>query len=505
MGSSSSGYEDCTSTGREVSQPVYMFVLATSAHDITTYILSLSALFAYHTEISKANDYLNAQPAMYSKRIRVAKASTNEADGPSSTDQIVEIICHFEVCFKLWMNAELRQGSVIQVDGGPVGAPSLVIEDLFNGGMALDYKGTHGIPVVGWWITPASSLMSLTGHEETRSKTVYDSLLQLDPRKETDFFNVTDRLIIIPGLPAIHEWELSPQPVPFIPPYMAYQIPRVLNMLNHIDQVAFCTTFEIEPISATSITTAFKRPIIPFFIGPAVDTVSPRKLDPELAVTQFLDRAYVQGGAHSVIYVAFGTAVFPLPSTRSHLMAVLDEIPKAGFKFVFTLSSESAGVDQAWMDAHIEAGNAVFPSWVNQTAVLEHPAIHYFLSHGGWNSSTEALVRGVPFIFWPFMANQPTNAIQIANVHDCGFELLQIRTGPAQSTAYRNSAEVKIIGTVDAARKEMKHILELSKGPRGEHQRANVRMLGKVVADSLGRGGSGDVGLENLGKALSLV
>ncbi|GAB1526838.1 hypothetical protein RhiTH_010010 [Rhizoctonia solani] len=297
-------------------------------------------------------------------------------------------------------------------------------------------------------------------------------------------------------------------------------------MLNHIDRVTFCTTFEMarhpspvyektsihahgmltqEPISATSITTAFKRPTTPFFIGPAVDTISPHKPDPELAVTQFLDRAYAQRGAHSVIYVAFGTVFFPPPSTRSHLMAVLDEIPKAGSKFVFTLSSEGAGVDQAWMDAHVEAGNAVFPSWVNRTAVLEHPAIHYFLSHGGWNSSTEALGRGVPFIFWPFMGDQPTNAMQIANVHDCGFELLQIRTGPAQSTAYRNGTEVTIIGTQDAAREEMKHILELSKGPRGEHQRANVRMLGKVVADSLGRGGSGDVGLESFEKALGLV
>jgi hypothetical protein len=80
------------------------------------------------------------------------------------------------------------------------------------------------------------------------------------------------------------------------------------------------------------------------------------------------------------------------------------------------------------MDGHVQAGNAIFPEWTNQTAVLEHPvsssdffvsfvvsyippllsrraispqAIHYFLSHGGWNSSTEAIVRGVPMIFWP--------------------------------------------------------------------------------------------------------
>ncbi|KAF8720317.1 UDP-glucoronosyl and UDP-glucosyl transferase, partial [Rhizoctonia solani] len=472
------------------------------------------ALFAYPTEVSRANKYIGAQPAMYSKRIRIVTASDTETGPPVSTNNVIEMLDHLEVCFNQWIDSEIRQASVTQVDGGPIGEPSLVIEDLFNGGMALECKSKYGIPVVGWWITPASSLMSITGHEQACSKTVYDSLLQLDARKEPDLFtkanelylqNVSDRLVTIPGLPAVHEWELSPQSVPFIPPFIVYLAPRISNMLKHIDQLVFCTTFEIEPISAASISTAFKRPVTPFFIGPAVDLISPRQPDDESAINEFLDRAYSEHGAHSVIYVAFGTAFFPLPSTQPHLMAALDEIPKAGFKFVFALSSESAGVDQAWMDTHVQAGNAIFPKWANQTAVLEHPAIHYFLSHGGWNSSTEALVRGVPFIFWPFMGDQPTNAMQIANVHDCGFELLQIRTGAAQSTAYRNGTEIKILGTQDAAREEMKHILELSKGPRGEHQRANVRMLGKVVADSLGRGGSGDVGLENLGKALSLV
>ncbi|KAG8700938.1 hypothetical protein FRC11_012552 [Ceratobasidium sp. 423] len=157
------------------------------------------------------------------------------------------------------------------------------------------------------------------------------------------------------------------------------------------------------------------------------------------------------------------------------------------------------------MDAHVRAGNAIFPGWTNQTAILEHPAIHYFLSHGGWNSSTEAIVRGVPMIFWPIAGDQPLNAVQITSGHDCGFELLQVRTGPAKSTAYQNGTEVKIVGTEEAVREEMKRVLELSKGPRGEHQRTNTRLLGGIVADSLAPGGSGDIGLERFGQALGLV
>ncbi|CAE6369388.1 unnamed protein product [Rhizoctonia solani] len=491
------------------------------------------SLFVYHTELHKAIKYLSAQPSLYSQRIKVVTASSEEVAPPVDTGNLIEMMCYMQLTFRQWITNELQQPNVVQMEGHPVGAPSLVIEDIFNGGMSLVCKDIHHIPVVGWWLMTASSLMLITGHYGTNLEMgVYDRLSLLDAKAEENFFtkagevylhNVSDRLISIPGLPAHHEWETNPQYLPFVPPFMAYLAPRATNMIKNVGAVVCCTTSEMvfrvysaedtlahsvrvqEPISAASLFTAFKNPITPFFIGPAVDLVSPHQPDPDSPVTQFLDRAYTEKGAHSVVYVAFGTVFFPLPNSMSHLMAALDEIPKAGLRFIFALSSAHAGVDQSWMDSHIKAGNAIFPEWTNQTAVLEHPSIHYFLSHGGWNSSTEALVRGVPMIFWPFIGDQPTNAMQIAGVHDCGFELVQVRTGPAKSTAYRNGAEIEIVGTDEAVRDEMRHVLKLSKGPRGEHQRINIKTLGRVIAESLGPGGSGDVGLENFGNAWGLL
>ncbi|GAB1526834.1 hypothetical protein RhiTH_010006 [Rhizoctonia solani] len=428
------------------------------------------ALFVYHTEVSKANKYLDTQPPLYSQRIRIVTFSAEESGPPVIIDNAIEMLDHLEACFNLWINSELRQATVFHIGDKPIGAPSLVIEDLANGGVTLGCKKAHGIPITGWWLMPVSSLIMVTGHEETGIRTVYEALAQLDASKETDFLtkanevylqNISDRLITMPGIPAIYDWELDPQYLPYIPPFFAYLVPRMITMLESVNTLACGIAFEMEPICAASLSTAFGRPIAPFFIGPAVDLTPPQQLDPDSPVTQFLDRSFAEKGVHSVIYVAFGTTFFPLPSSVSHLMAALDEVPKAGFRFVFALSSESAGVDQEWMDGHIEAGNAIFPRWANQTAVLEHPAIHYFLSHGGWNSSTEALVRGVPMIFWPFMGDQATNALQIANVHDCGFELLQVRTGPAKSKSYQNGADVEIIGTDDAVREEMRRILDL--------------------------------------------
>ncbi|KAH7332789.1 hypothetical protein B0J17DRAFT_146256 [Rhizoctonia solani] len=470
------------------------------------------SLFVYSTEMSKATKYLNAQPSVYSRRIRLVTATSNEGDPAMSPGNEIEMINSLQNAFKLWMTSETQQPTIIQLDGQPINAPSLIMEDIFGGGAALACKDVHQLPIVAWWLMSAASLMSVVGgRNDDENLDISETMVQngaeakniLAKGGENSSQDSSNKLICIPGIPPFYEWEAATQDLPFMGPIMGYLLERFKNMFKHADTVVCGTTFEYEPITASAVSSAFK--ITPFFIGPSVDLTSPHQPDPESPVTQFLDRAYTEQGAHSVIYIAFGTFFFPPPSSMSLLMAAMDEIPKAGFKFIFARSSERAQLDQAWMDMHVQAGNAIFPEWTNQTAVLEHPAMHYFLSHGGWNSCTEAIVRGIPMIFWPIMGDQPLDAMQIANVHDCGFELLQVRTGPAQSVAYQNGTDVKIVGTEDAVREEMRRIIALSKGPRGEHQRANMRLLGKVVADSLGSGGSGDMGLERFGKGLGLV
>ncbi|CCO33751.1 UDP-glycosyltransferase 74C1 [Rhizoctonia solani AG-1 IB] len=471
------------------------------------------SLFVYDTELNKAVKYLSAQPPAYTKRIRIVTESSNGGPAVSSSD-IVEGIMALEAAFSSWITKEVQQASIVQVDARPVNAPSLIIEDLTTAGVALTSEAVHNLPVVGWWLMPAASLMAILkllnfGQEQTISESLPLSGAQskhsLTDANHIDSQEAFDRLVSVPGIPPYYEWEFATQDVPDIQPLIVFLSARLANMIKHLETVFCCTTFEMEPIVAAALSGTFGKPMKTFFVGPSVDLIPPHLPNPSSPVTQFLDRAYTDNGAHSVIYISFGTLFFPLPSSTSHLMAALDEIPKAGLRFVFALSSANATLDKSWMDGHVQAGNAIFPEWTNQTAVLEHPAIHYFLSHGGWNSSTEAIVRGVPMIFWPMAGDQPINAVQIATVHDCGFELLQVRTGPAKSTAYRNGTEIEIVGTEDAVRDEMKRILKMSKGLRGKHQRMNVRMLGQVVVDSLGPGGSGDIALENLGQAIGLV
>ena len=49
----------------------------------------------------------------------------------------------------------------------------------------------------------------------------------------------------------------------------------------------------------------------------------------------------------------------------------------------------------------VEGRGKVVIEWVDQQAVLDHPAVGGFLSHAGWNSVTEAAVRGMRMLAWP--------------------------------------------------------------------------------------------------------
>jgi hypothetical protein len=65
-----------------------------------------------------------------------------------------------EAAFSSWITKEVQQASIVQVDARPVNAPSLIIEDLTTAGVALSSKAVHNLPVVGWWLMPAASLMA---------------------------------------------------------------------------------------------------------------------------------------------------------------------------------------------------------------------------------------------------------------------------------------------------------------------------------------------------------
>ncbi|KAG9073658.1 hypothetical protein FS749_014821, partial [Ceratobasidium sp. UAMH 11750] len=363
----------------------------------------------------------------------------------------MDLVDSMERSFGPWIAEQLASPSV-EINGLVVEAPSYIIEDHITGGIALANKKYHGLPIAAWWVSTAASFMAHFGKAEHGGgwriiAAVREVLKNQEPGSEKNFEEIfahelTDRVVCIPGLPPHYEHEQMPQSQPLVLPLIAQMHARWMAVKEQVELVIFNSVYEMEPIAAQAVVNTLSKPIKQLCVGFAADLPSSHtpQLDPNTSdpVLAFMNRAYTDLGPHSVVYIAFGSFFFPPAQSANHVKIVIEEVIAQGLRLVFSIKPENAKAHfgEEYFEELTKSGNAIFPEWTKQVEVLEHPALHYFLTHGGWNSITEATVRGVPMIVWPIAGDQPTNAMQIARQLDCGFELIQIRTGPAKSTAF---------------------------------------------------------------------
>ncbi|KAI9082468.1 hypothetical protein K1719_035611 [Acacia pycnantha] len=125
----------------------------------------------------------------------------------------------------------------------------------------------------------------------------------------------------------------------------------------------------------------------------------------------------------SVIYVAFGS-VAKFDHTQMQELAlglVLSNKP-----FLWVVRSDINDVEnydflKGFEDRLFSLGKIV--SWAPQQKVLNHPSIACFLSHCGWNSTIEGVINGVPFLCWPYFADQFLNETYICDIWKVGLRL----------------------------------------------------------------------------------
>ena len=127
--------------------------------------------------------------------------------------------------------------------------------------------------------------------------------------------------------------------------------------------------------------------------------------------------------AGSVIYVAFGSLAI-LSQHQFNELALGMEL--VGRPFLWVVRSDFAdGSAAEFPDGFIErvAENGKIVSWAPQEEVLAHPSVACFLSHCGWNSTMDGLAMGVPFLCWPYFADQFHNQSYICDQWKVGLGL----------------------------------------------------------------------------------
>ncbi|KAK4792033.1 hypothetical protein SAY86_022468 [Trapa natans] len=130
----------------------------------------------------------------------------------------------------------------------------------------------------------------------------------------------------------------------------------------------------------------------------------------------------------SVLYVSFGSEVGPTMEEYPQLAEALAE-SSSPFIWVIQRGSGRSGPPRTFLggrpDSDAGEDEGYFPhglsdkvgergliirGWAPQLLILSHPSTGGFLSHCGWNSTVEAVGRGVPFLTWPIRGDQYYNS-----------------------------------------------------------------------------------------------
>lgn len=142
----------------------------------------------------------------------------------------------------------------------------------------------------------------------------------------------------------------------------------------------------------------------------------------------------------SVIYIAFGSFTI-LDPTQFQELAMGLELSNRPFLWVVR-SNMTDKVNDAYPKGFFDrvATQGLVVGWAPQQKVLCHPSIACFLSHCGWNSTMEGVSNGVPFLCWPYFADQFLNQSYICNVWRIGLGFDRNENG----IITRNEVRIKV-------------------------------------------------------------
>nr|WMB96356.1 UGT75AB1 [Miconia microphysca] len=180
--------------------------------------------------------------------------------------------------------------------------------------------------------------------------------------------------------------------------------------------------------------------------------------------------------AASVIYISFGSlSLFSRPQKEEMAKALI----AMGRPFLWVIrkrmGEEEEEDDKLSYEEELSKLGMIVP-WCSQVEVLSNPSVGCFVTHCGWNSTSESLVCGVPMVGFPQWSDQQTNAKLVEEVWRTG---VQVGKGNGE-------------GVVEAG--EIERCLEvvLGDGEKGRELRGNAKKWGELAKKAAKDGGSSD-------------
>ncbi|KAJ8567126.1 hypothetical protein K7X08_019334 [Anisodus acutangulus] len=181
---------------------------------------------------------------------------------------------------------------------------------------------------------------------------------------------------------------------------------------------------------------------------------------------------------NSVIYVAFGSFTI-LDLTQFQELALGLESSKRRFLWVvrenLILDGNDGAYPKGFKDRVGTRGHIV--KWAPQQKVLAHPSIACFLSHCGWNSTIESVSNGVPFLCWPYFADQLFNQSYICDVWKLGLGFDKNEFGVIGKEEIKNKMD-KLFGDVTFKERALDLQAKVNSSVKGG---SSNKMFGKFI------------------------
>ncbi|KAJ3694793.1 hypothetical protein LUZ60_000170 [Juncus effusus] len=140
-----------------------------------------------------------------------------------------------------------------------------------------------------------------------------------------------------------------------------------------------------------------------------------------------------------VLYISFGTLVAVSKSQINELAAALEN---SNVNFLWAMKEKELDMRVNFSEK-LNQNGMIVKEWVDQLQILKHKSVKGFMSHCGWNSITEGISCGVPFIAWPMMAEQHMNSKLIVDELKIGIRV-RAHDGTRDGLVVREDIEMAI-------------------------------------------------------------
>ncbi|KAL3747207.1 hypothetical protein ACJRO7_016047 [Eucalyptus globulus] len=176
--------------------------------------------------------------------------------------------------------------------------------------------------------------------------------------------------------------------------------------------VRSCREFESEPMSL--LQQIYQKPAIPVgLLTPAVRQDEGDDDEKWKALKSWLHTKREK----SVLYIALGTEVILSHELTNELAAGIE---KSGLPFVWVVRN---GLVPPGFEQRVSGRGFIWAGWAPQTRILAHEAIGGFLTHCGWNSTIEALGRGLPLVLFSGGSSDQGLMARFLHEKQVGFEV----------------------------------------------------------------------------------